>query len=728
MKEFDKRNISDEDMYFWLCQMARQLDSAVVVINPKKGYTIDYVNHNFVRMTEYSENDMIGSTLSLLHGPQTDLLNEEAIQECIENGLTFKTSSFHYRKDGSAFWNEVNNLPMRNQQGELQYCVIVMKNVTETMNIETLIELERDVYFRLENGDTFENVMQNICHTVETTFGKSCHCSIVLVDENDQMINIYGEIRKALKKLDEEVLLMGISADDQHIKKKPLIIKDLQQSIYYEGYQSLIEKYHLVSLWSQPILNTEGKIIGLFTMYFGQQVEPQEVDFKFLNRIAPIVTLAVKYFDQKNAIRRLAYEDVASGLKNFERFKLILNALIAEGHDGHLYIVEPGEYQNIIDLYGRRGGDEVLRQLANRVQNSSTFEDSVIARYTHSSIIVATRLSIQEMNLPQNEMDQILSEPYYIDGNEVFLTLKIGTSSFSSNITFTEAIRQADTALSSALKITGTVIKKFEQSLVESVQQEMNVLAHFSRALKNSEFFPMLQPKVHLQTGEIESFEALARWVSPDLGFVSPALFIPVAENTGNIYKVDVEIFKKVLQWQKDRLNAGLPLYQVSVNISPSHFYNAAFVESSVELIKMYGIDPKFIKFEITESVELDDVLRAKRIINELKAYGIATSIDDFGVGYSSLSYLQELPFEEVKIDKSFVDHLSDSRMNAVIKTIIQLSHNLNMVSVAEGIETKEQHEELKRLGCQIGQGYYYYKPLPIEQIDQLLAKSNAVK
>lgn len=728
MKEFDKRNLSDEEMYFWLCQMARQLDSAVVILNPSKRYTVDYVNHNFIRMTEYSENDMIGSTLSLLHGPQTDLLNEEAIQECIENGLTFKTSSCHYRKDGSVFWNEVNILPMHNQQGVLQYCVVVMKDVTERMNIETLIELERDVYFRLENGDTFANVVQNICHTVETTFGKSCHCSIVLVDKNDHTVNIFGEISKDLKKLDEDVLLMGISADDQAIKKKPLIIKDLHQSHFREGYQTLIEKYQFVSLWSQPILNTEGEIIGLFTMYFEQYAEPQEVDFKFLNRIAPIVTLAVKYFDQKNAIRRLAYEDVASGLKNFERFKLILNTLIAEGHEGYLYITKPGEYQNIVDLYGRRGGDEVLRQLANRVQNLSTFENSIIARYTHSSIIVATRLSIQEMKLPQNEIDQILSEPYYIDGNEVFLTLKIGTSHFSSNITFTEAIRQADTALSSAIKMTGTVIKTFDQSLVESVQNEMNVFAHFSRALKNSEFFPMLQPKVNLQTGEIESFEALARWVSADLGFVSPALFIPVAENTGNIYKVDIEIFKKVLQWQQDRLNVGLPLYQVSVNISPSHFYSAGFVENSVNLIKCYGIDPKFIKFEITESVELDDALRAKKIINELQGHGIATSIDDFGVGYSSLSYLQELPFEEIKIDKSFVDNLSDARMNAVIKTIIQLSHNLNMVSVAEGIETKEQHEELKRLGCQIGQGYYYYKPMPIEQIDQIIAKAQCVK
>ena len=390
MNEFDHLSVSEEGMYDWLCQMARQIDTAVAIINPNNGYTIEFVNQIFMQTTGYDEDDVIGSTLSLLQGPLTDLLNENSIQESIENGLTFKTSSFHYRKDGYAFWNEVRHLPMFNQQGVLQYCVIIMKDVTDSMNIESLIELEREVYFSLETGHPLENVLRNICRSVEVTFGKKCHCSIVLVDENDRMINIYGEMWKDLKKLDEKVLLMDIG--DKRKINKPLIIKDLKQSDYHEAYRPIIEKYRLVSMWSQPILNSEGKTIGLFTMYFEQRAEPKTIEIKFMNRIAPIVTLALKYFDQKTAIRRLAFHDVASGLNNYERFKIILNDFAAEQSKGHLYIIEPGEYQNIIDLYGRQGGDEVLRQLANRIQNISTFEDSIIARYTHSAIIVATRL------------------------------------------------------------------------------------------------------------------------------------------------------------------------------------------------------------------------------------------------------------------------------------------------------------------------------------------------
>lgn len=721
MNEYENQSLSNTELYFWLCQMARQLDVAAVIVNIQKGYTIDFVNQVFSRMTDYSEYDMTGATLAKLHGPSTDLLNEEAIQESIENGLTFKTSSLHYRKDGSAFWNEVNNLPMRNQQGELQYSLIIMKDATEVMNVESLIELERDVYFNLENGSTIEHVLNNICDTVGATFGETCSCSIVLVDEQNHLKNVYGHLACERASLKEELFLMGLTYHDHHLVKKPVIINNLHDPAYESIHAQLLEKYPFVSMWGQPILNTEGTIIGLFSIYFEQANEPKTVDFKFLNRIAPIITLAVKYFDQKNAIRQLAYQDASTGLKNFEHFKRVMMALIARDCEGHLYIIEPGEYQNIVDLHGRQGGDEILKQLAYRLQNLSTYGDAVIARYTNSSIIVATRQTLQEMQISQQEMDELLFEPYYIHEKETYVTLKVGESAFNKDKPFIEAIHQADTALSNALKASGTVVKMFEQSHIESVEEEMSVLVHIAKGLKNNEFFPMLQPKVNIATGEIESFEALARWISAEIGFVSPALFIPIAENTGNIYKIDREILRKVLQWQQQRLTLGLKLYQVAVNISPSHFYNVGFVESSVALIESYQVDPKYIKFEITESVELDNVKRAKKIITELKAYGIDTSIDDFGVGYSSLSYLQKLPFEEIKIDKSFVDYLADSRMNAVVKTIIQLSKNLNMVSVAEGIETEEQHEELKRLGCQIGQGYYYYRPMPLEDIDKIL-------
>ena len=231
----------------------------------------------------------------------------------------------------------------------------------------------------------------------------------------------------------------------------------------------------------------------------------------------------------------------------------------------------------------------------------------------------------------------------------------------------------------------------------------------------------MLQPKVDMQTGEIVGFEALARWESAEIGFVSPAVFIPVGEKTGNIHKVDRAILKSVLAWQRDRKKKGKRLFPVSVNISANHFYYPGFVRNIEKLVNDYGVEPKYLTLEITESIELENVIYAKRNIEELRKIGIATSIDDFGVGYSSLGYLQELPFEEIKIDKSFTDYIAEPRMYAVVKTIIQLASDLEMKSVAEGVETVAQHEELKKIGCNIGQGYYYYKPMKLEEVDLVL-------
>ncbi|ATP42464.1 PAS domain S-box protein [Solibacillus sp. R5-41] len=730
MYKYYNQNFDKDDMYFWLCQMARQFDSAVVVINPAKDNVIDFVNHVFTRMTEYSDLELIGRKLNILHGPLTDVLNEEAIQECIENGLSFKTSSFHYRKNGSVFWNEVTILPLKDLNGVLQYCLLMMNDVTDTMNVETLVELEKAVFFSLEKGDSIDYVLGEICNHVKETFRKQCYCTILLLNENRKVKNIHGDLSKILKESDYQAFFIGSENRDyaSSFDKHATFIKNIKTTKYYEEFKSLIDEKNIVSYWSQPIFNKEEEIIGLFMIYSDQEMDPQATDYKLINNIAPIITLAVNYYKQKNAIHSLAFFDSATGLSNFEGFKTkMMNQWDANRDDGYVYIVEPGEYQKIVDLYGRKGGDEILKKIATRLQSVLSSHEIHVARYTNSAIIIASKLKIRELQFKQSELDQLIFEPYCIDKKEVFVTLKVGTSKFCQETSIHQAIRQADTALSNALKSVGTVIKKFEVEQVETVAKEMNVLANIAMGLRKNEFVPMLQPKVDIQTGEIDSFEALARWISPKLGFVSPALFIPVAENTGNITKIDRAIFKKVLEWQKRRKDADLTMYQVSVNISPSHFYHPTFVENSIEIIEKYGIDPKYIKFEITESIELDNVRRAKKIINDLKEYGIATSIDDFGVGYSSLSYLRELPFEEIKIDKSFVDNLADPRMNAVIRTIIHLSRNLNMRCVAEGIETEEQHKELQQLGCNSGQGYYYYKPMPLQEVDELLQRNPAV-
>jgi len=249
----------------------------------------------------------------------------------------------------------------------------------------------------------------------------------------------------------------------------------------------------------------------------------------------------------------------------------------------------------------------------------------------------------------------------------------------------------------------------------------MTVLNHLSQAIKNKEITVHLQPKVDLRNGEIQSIEALARWVSPKLGFVSPAIFIPVAESAGKVREIDVQVLEIVLSWLAERQKVGKKLVKIAVNISPDHFYYTHFVQDTLKLVRKYEIDPSNIILEVTENIGLVDFQSAFTIIQELKSYGFKTSVDDFGTGFSSLSYLQQLPFTELKIDRSFINALEDPATLAIVRSIIQLALNLGMISVAEGIETEEQVEILRALGCTVGQGYFYFKPMAIEQLDTIL-------
>ncbi|WP_107838212.1 EAL and GGDEF domain-containing protein [Metasolibacillus meyeri] len=716
-----KNNVVDRgQLYFSLCQVAKQFESGLVILDAQQQYNIIFANNIFANMVEYSNDELIGSTLSLLTGPLTDSNSEALILESLQLGLSLKLSIFHYRKDQTAFWNELSILPIRDHESIVQFYIVAARDITDSINVEALITVEREAYSELEQGANITDVFEHLCRHIATTLQKKSYTCIFLINQNRLKLTASNALPEKMQKIFHMMDNLNVDYGSflQAIRKERYIVHDLAQ--HSKEWAKILQQNGIEAIWHQAIKTPEGELVGIFSLFFEESIKlPRPSEIKFLDRVAPIITLALKYFNQKQEILQLAYYDEKTGLPNFALFQNELTQFYQEDYRGVICIIEPGEYQRVVDLYGRQGGDALVLQLAQRAMFIPAFENALIARYTNSSVILASKHTIDEEL--EGLLHEIIVEPFTIEGKSVYITLKIGTSNYGQFISSTEAVKRADTALSVSLKSAGTTMKVYDESQVQTLQLEMEVLSSFSYALKNMEFTPVLQPKVNIQTGQIEGFEALARWFSESLGFVSPAIFIPVAENTGNIHKVDRVILRKILAWQKTRQDTGKQMYQIAVNISPNHFYDPHFVENMKQLINEYGVEPRYIKFEITESVELENMIRAKGIINELKAFGIAMSIDDFGVGYSSLGYLKELPFDEIKIDKSFIDHLTDGRMNAVVRTLIQLSADLNMKSVAEGIETEEQHLELQKIGCQVGQGYYYYKPMTLSEVEQLL-------
>ncbi|HSO56724.1 MAG TPA: EAL domain-containing protein, partial [Paenisporosarcina sp.] len=213
------------------------------------------------------------------------------------------------------------------------------------------------------------------------------------------------------------------------------------------------------------------------------------------------------------------------------------------------------------------------------------------------------------------------------------------------------------------------------------------------------------------------------RWHSPELGQVPPDVFIPAAENSGKIRAIEQVILFKALTWLQNRKRMGKKILPVAINISTDHFFHPYFVADLRNTVKKFGIPSKYVRIEITESIGLVDFELAKNIFGQLKLAGFESSVDDFGMGFSSLSYLQQLPVSEIKIDRSFISKIENEGTLAIVRTIVQLAANLNMQSIAEGIETVEQLTILRTIGCNCGQGFYFYKPMSFDQMDIILDK-----
>ncbi|MED2743702.1 putative bifunctional diguanylate cyclase/phosphodiesterase [Brevibacillus porteri] len=259
----------------------------------------------------------------------------------------------------------------------------------------------------------------------------------------------------------------------------------------------------------------------------------------------------------------------------------------------------------------------------------------------------------------------------------------------------------------------------FSEELHQILAKKLQLERELRKALDEKQFTLHYQPKIHLQTGQIIGMEALIRWEHPDLGLIPPIQFIPIAEETGLIVPLGEWVMRTACQQIKVWQETGFTQLAVAVNISLRQFMQNNLIEMITSILEETGLSPQYLELEITESMALN-VDYTIRILNRLKGLGISISIDDFGTGYSSLSYLSQFPIDRLKIDQSFVRNLNP-RNQAIIKTIIDMAHNMKIAVIAEGVETQEHVDFLKEQMCNEVQGYFYSKPLPTKEIDSFL-------
>jgi diguanylate cyclase (GGDEF)-like protein len=414
----------------------------------------------------------------------------------------------------------------------------------------------------------------------------------------------------------------------------------------------------------------------------------------------------------------LAYTDPLTGLGNLRRFFDKVDRLIFDRADDPapfaIAILDLDGFKPINDLFGRRAGDEILQQVAMRLK-ASTDNQSTVARVgaDEFAFLYPMVFSEEAANDMALTLIEILSAPYDVGDRTARLSASIGCSLFHSGDETTEVlISKAETALYHAKRSGRGKVVIFTREMEEAAKRMTRVEQALRRAVAAGEVEPHFQPIVDLRTRRAIGFEALARWTDRDLGQVSPAMFIPIAEERGIIGPLTQLLLGKATEAARDWPDELF----LSFNLSPSQLVDQNTARDILTILARNGFDPRRLEIEITETGLMSDPQSAAKIIDDLRATGIRISLDDFGTGQSSLGRLREFRFDKLKIDRSFVASiLHDRPSEQITHAILAMCAGLDMEVVAEGIEEEGQARRLVQFGCAGGQGYLFGRPLDAE-------------
>jgi len=524
------------------------------------------------------------------------------------------------------------------------------------------------------------------------------------------------------------------------IEQRPIFSLEVSKTkdIYQQGYLNMIYFMILILLIGVIYLITTWSFMEKFIFI------PLELLIKSINKISQSKDLStripIESKDEFSAIKnefntmleilersqqKIIYQsrhDELTKLPNRSYFyKQVEESLdnLKQGDDGVFFFIDIDEFKSINDSFGHDIGDLLLKSITKRLKEILPL-DSIISRMGGDEFIVFIQNVKGKKAVEEIAKMVILKakEPYLINDKQLTITLSIGISLYpTDSISIDDLINKADIAMYNVKKANRNNFKFYTVAMSNKLSKDM-----LSNALENGELEVYYQPKVNGVTGKVEGIEALLRWNHPEQGIISPAEFIPLAEDTGLIIPIGEWVLKTACQQNKEwNQMVDYPL-TVGVNISNIQFAQSNFIQMVKRILKETNLSPKYLELEITESVAMDN---EEEVINKLfmlKQMGISIAIDDFGTGYSSLSYLQKLPIDTLKIDKVFIDNILIN--DTIAKMIIDMARNLEISVIAEGVESEEQLKQLLNLGCMLIQGYLFSKPLSAIEFKELLIKN----
>lgn len=444
--------------------------------------------------------------------------------------------------------------------------------------------------------------------------------------------------------------------------------------------------------------------------------------------VANILADAMVKVEAEKEINYLAYYDGVTQLPNRALFKnrLVQAIHLARRTEKHIGVVflDLDSFKAINDTIGHDGGDEMLRQVSARLANSLRKYDTV-ARFGGDEFLISINQvdRIGDIKKIADGIMRTFVQPFMVKGQEFFISASAGISVYPNDGEKADIlIKNADMAMYASKNKGKNQYTLCSPTMKADVLKKMKLTNGLYRALERNELVLHYQPQVSVSTRKIIGCEALIRWKHPDYGMIPPQAFVPLAEQTGLIKPIGQWVLqtacRQIMEWQGN----GLPSLRIAVNLSIEQFRDPALIGIVAGVLEETGLDPKYLELELTESATSYESDYTIRVLGELRRLGVSIAIDDFGIEYSSLSRLKDLPVDRIKIDKKFVQSITESdKDEAIAKTMVQLAKNLKLKVTAEGVETQSQFDFFGNQMCDVVQGYYFFKPMPKAEVEAVL-------
>jgi diguanylate cyclase (GGDEF)-like protein/PAS domain S-box-containing protein len=679
--------------------------------------------------------DMIGLTDFDIHAAEAASGFRAIEREILESGeAAIGLQEVVVGPKGAQRWLLSTKAPLRNESGAVVGLVGIARDITEHKELDSLRDNEAKIMEMIAIGAPLESVLDQVARHIEAQLA-GVSCSILLLDEEAVHLR-HGaapSLPQAYVKATDglEIGPCAGSCGTAVYRRETVVVADILTDPLWAQHRDLALANAIRSCWSTPILSQHGAVLGTFACYSGTVREPGEADARIIDRGSRLAGVAIERKQAEDRIQFMATHDPLTRLPVRALFKERVNHAMArareQGGRAAVAFVDIDNFKLVNDSLGHGAGDELLKCVAARMAAAVRPGDTV-ARIGGDEFVILLadlRADGESAAAALQPVRDAVASPMEIRGHTIRATCSIGVAIYPDDGGNAEMLlANSDAAMYRAKDFGRDNLQFYTPELNAEVQKKLLVREQLRNAIAGSQFSLEYQPQVDLRTSRIFAVEALIRWNHPTMGRVSPAYFIPLAEEVGLIGQIGDWVLQTACRQNQAWREAGLAPIVMCVNVSARQFAQGDWVARVIDALEQSGLDPGGLELELTESLIMQDVVKAVATMHRLRAHGVQFSIDDFGTGYSNLSALKNFPVGRLKIDKSFIHDIGAASRNdkAVAGAVISLGHKLDLRVIAEGVETAEQLVFLRDNDCDEMQGFYFSRPLTAPQVALLLA------